>query len=161
MRDWFKRSEWPIEPEAVLCITYNLGVSLADKKTNNMNTIEQQNEFRGWKVLPARLTVSQTAWFLGFKPHDIPVLTAAGLLKPLGHPARNCIKHYATGNLEALRGDEKWLARASDTISSHWREKNARKQEARGRGEGNMEFNQQSVPNGQSAGSPMKCLATE
>ena len=81
-----------------------------------MNTIEQQNEFRSWKVLPARLDVCQTAWFLGFKPHDIPVLTAAGLLKPLGHPARNCIKHYATENLQALRGDEKWLARASDTI---------------------------------------------
>src|SRR5207302_7670734 len=88
-----------------------------------MNTIEQQNEFLSWKVLPARLDVCQTAWFLGFKPHDIPVLTAAGLLKPLGHPARNCIKHYATENLEALRGDEKWLARACDTVSSHWREK--------------------------------------
>ena len=110
----------------------------------------------------ARLDVCQTAWFLGFKPHDIPVLTAAGLLKPLGRPARNCIKHYATGNLETLRGDEKWLARATDTISSHWREKNARKQQARGRSaKGSIEFNQQSVPNGQPAGSPMKCLATE
>src|SRR6266480_2460561 len=126
-----------------------------------MNTIEQQNEFRSWKVLPARLDVCQTAWFLGFKPHDIPVLRAAGLLKPLGRPARNCIKHYATGNLEALRLDEKWLARASDTISSHWREKNARKLEARGRGaKGNVEFNQQSAPNGQSAQSPMKAAAT-
>src|SRR5438552_14982312 len=92
-----------------------------------MNTIKQQNEFRSWKVLPARLDVCQTAWFLGFKPHDIPVLTAAGLLKPLGHPARNCIKHYATGNLEALRGDEKWLARASDAIRNYWKERNARK----------------------------------
>src|SRR2546426_12192950 len=88
-----------------------------------MNTIEQQNEFLSWKVLPARLDVCQTGWFFGFKPHDIPVLTAAGLLKPLGHPARNCIKHYATENLRALRGDEKWLARACDTIASHWREK--------------------------------------
>ena len=126
-----------------------------------MNTIEQQNEFRSWKVLPARLDVCQTAWFLGFKPHDIPVLTAAGLLKPLGRPARNCIKHYATGNLETLRGDEKWLARATDTISNHWREKNARKQASCGHSaKGSMEFNQQSAPNCQSAQSPMKAAAT-
>jgi len=126
-----------------------------------MNTIEQQNEFLSWKVLPARLDVCQTAWFLGFKPHDIPVLTSAGLLKPLGHPVRNCVKHYATENLEALRDDEKWLARATDTISSHWREKNARKQQARGRSaKGSMEFNQQSAPNGQVAQSPMKAAAT-
>ena len=93
-----------------------------------MNALEQENEFRGWKVLPARLDVFQTAWFLGFKPHDIPVLTAAGLLKPLGHPARNCIKHYATETLDALRQDEKWLARASDAICNYWRERNAAKE---------------------------------
>ncbi len=109
-----------------------------------MNALEQENEFRGWKVLPARLDVFQTAWFLGFKPHDIPVLTAAGLLKPLGHPARNCIKHYATETLDALRQDEKWLARASDAICNYWRERNARKG-ACGRGtKGNTRLNQPS-----------------
>ena len=101
-----------------------------------MNVMEQENEFRGWKVLPARLDVFQTAWFLGFKPHDIPVLTATGLLKPLGHPARNSIKHYATETLDALRRDEKWLARASDAIREHWHEKNACKNTACGRGTG-------------------------
>lgn len=99
-----------------------------------MNAIEQQNEFRSWKVLPARLDVFQTAWFLGFKPHDIPVLTTAGLLKPLGHPARNCIKYYATETLDALRRDEKWLARSSDVIREHWHGKNARKHSACGPG---------------------------
>src|SRR5256885_15953248 len=114
-----------------------------------MNTIEQQNEFRSWKVLPARLDVCQTAWFLGFKPHDVPVLTAAGLLKPLGHPARNCIKHYATENLEALRDDEKWLARATDTISSHWREEKARQQQTPGRrGKGRKGIKQQAARSG-------------
>ena len=97
-----------------------------------MNALEQENEFRSWKVLPARLDMFQTAWFLGFKPHDIPVLTATGLLKPLGHPARNCIKHYATETLDALRRDEKWLARASDVIREHWHEKNARKRAVSG-----------------------------
>jgi hypothetical protein len=35
--------------------------------------------------------------------------------------------------LEQLRRDEKWLARASDAISSYWQERNARKQTAHGR----------------------------
>jgi hypothetical protein len=36
--------------------------------------------------LPARLTAEQTAWVLGCQPHDVPILMAARLLKPLGHP---------------------------------------------------------------------------
>ena len=95
-----------------------------------MNIQEQQKEFLARQILPARLDVVETAWFLGFKPHDIPVLTGAGLLKPLGNPARNCIKHYATETLQQLRRDEKWLARASDVIRQHWHDKNARKKKA-------------------------------
>jgi hypothetical protein len=92
-----------------------------------MNLQDRQSEFLGRQILPARLDVLETAWFLGFKPHDIPILTGAGLLKPLGNSARNCIKHYATETLQQLRRDEKWLARASDIIRLHWRAKNARK----------------------------------
>ena len=55
------------------------------------------------------------------------MLVAAGLLKPLGHPARNSTKFFATETLEQFRRDEKWLARASDAISAYWRERNARK----------------------------------
>ena len=42
-------------------------------------------------------------------------------------------KFFATETLEQFRRDEKWLARASDAIASYWRERNARKQKARGR----------------------------
>lgn len=98
-----------------------------------MNVTAQQTEFLSWKVVPARLDATQTAWFLGFNPHEIPLLIAAGLLKPLGHPARNGAKFFATEILEQLRRDEKWLARASDAISAHWRKCNARKQKAGGR----------------------------
>ena len=93
-----------------------------------MNIQERQNEFLSQQILPARLNVFETAWFLGFKPHDIPVLAGAGLLKPLGNPARNCVKYYATETLQQFRRDEKWLARASDVIRQHWHDKNARKQ---------------------------------
>ena len=50
-----------------------------------MNVIAQQSEFLSWKVFPARLDATQTAWFLGFDPHEVLMLIAAGLLKPLGH----------------------------------------------------------------------------
>ena len=73
---------------------------------------------------PARLTRQQKAWYLGFQFHDIPTLVKAGLLKPLGRLAPNGLKYFATVELEKLRTDIKWLARASDAIKLHWRRKN-------------------------------------
>src|ERR1019366_4949078 len=92
----------------------------------------EQTEFLSWKIIPARLDATQTAWLLGFEPHEIPMLVAAGLLKPLGHPARNSTKFFASETLEQFRRDEKWLAPARDAIASYWRERNARKQKAGG-----------------------------
>src|SRR5437879_6261431 len=97
-----------------------------------MNTTSQQNEFLSWKIFPARLDATQTAWFLGFELHEIPILIAANLLKPLGHPARNSTKFFATQALEQLRRDEKWLGRASDAITDYWKQRNARKKTASG-----------------------------
>ncbi|MCG3148910.1 MAG: hypothetical protein PCFJNLEI_02362 [Verrucomicrobiae bacterium] len=108
-----------------------------------MNANEQQAEFLSWKVVPARLSAIQTAWFLGFEPHEIPILIMDGLLKPLGHPPRNGTKFFATSTLEELRRDEKWLARASDAICAYWRERNGRKQ--------NRTFNRPPRPNGPAA----------
>ena len=71
--------------------------------------------------LPARLTTEQAAWMLNCGPHDIPVLVAARLLKPLGNPARNGLKYFASVELEEWRCDIKWLARASDAIVTHWK----------------------------------------
>jgi hypothetical protein len=42
--------------------------------------------------LPARLTVEQVAWVLNCQPHDVPILVAARLLKPLGSPPPNSVK---------------------------------------------------------------------
>ncbi len=75
--------------------------------------------------LPARLTVLQTAWVLNFQEHDIPVLVAAGLLKPLGNPAANGIKYFATVEVLALAKDPLWLGKATKAIRDHWRTKNS------------------------------------
>ncbi len=88
---------------------------------------QDKEHFLNIKNLPARLTAEETAWFLGFLPHEIPVLMAEGILKPLGHPSRNGHKFFATAELEDLRRNVKWLAKASDAIVSYWQSKNARK----------------------------------
>jgi hypothetical protein len=80
--------------------------------------------------LPARLTVEQTAWHLGFGSKEIPVLVAAKLLKPLGHPAANGQKYFASCELERLRNDAEWLAKASDALVRHWRKRNSTKPRA-------------------------------
>ena len=77
------------------------------------------------RMPPARLDVQETAWYLGFMVHDIPVLVRAGLLKPLVRTP-NAVKYFATANLAKLREDIQWLTRASEAITKHWRAKNTR-----------------------------------
>jgi len=74
--------------------------------------------------LPARLDVEQAAQFLGFQEHDVPTLIAARLLTPLGRPSPNSTKYFATVELEQLRGDMKWLGRATEAVQNHWHRKN-------------------------------------
>lgn len=90
---------------------------------------QDKEKFLNLKLLPARLTAEEAGWYLGFASHDIPILVANGLLKPLGHPADNSVKFFALGTLESLRTDIRWLTRATDTMFDHWRKKNARKTE--------------------------------
>ena len=64
---------------------------------------------------------------LNCQPHDIPVLVATRLLRPLGHPATNATKYFATREVLELAQDRSWLAKITTTVSEHWRIKNARK----------------------------------
>jgi hypothetical protein len=77
--------------------------------------------------LPARMTADQTAWVLNCQPHDVPVLVAARLLKPLGNPPANGIKFFATTDLLEAMKDRNWLVRVTSTINQHWHRKNAAK----------------------------------
>jgi len=77
--------------------------------------------------LPARLTAEQAAWVLNCQPHDIPLLVAARLLKPLGNPPPSGGKFYARSDIFELINDRNWLVRMSNTIYRHWQQKNARK----------------------------------
>jgi hypothetical protein len=84
-------------------------------------------EFLNMAARPGRVTMEQAAWVLGFGEHEIPILMAKGLLKPLGHPAHNGQKFFLTATLDDLRRDEKWFSKASDAVLEYWRYKNSRK----------------------------------
>ena len=76
---------------------------------------------------PARLTAEQAAWVINCQPHDIPVLVAARLLKPLGNPAVNGIKFFAASELVELSKDRSWLVKMTNAINQHWQRNNASK----------------------------------
>jgi hypothetical protein len=74
---------------------------------------------------PARLNVEQVAWLLGCQLHDVPVLIAAKLLKPLGNPPQNGVKFFATAELVEQMKERNWLTRVTVAINQHWQRKNA------------------------------------
>lgn len=76
--------------------------------------------------LPARLTPEQTAWVLGCQAHDVPILVAAKLLKPLGNPSANSVKYFAATEILENGRDRGWLSRVTATLGEHWRRKNGR-----------------------------------
>jgi hypothetical protein len=90
---------------------------------------EDQNQF--FRLLgqpPARFTAEQTAWALNCQLHDIPILLAARLLKPLGNPQPNCVKYFAASEVLQLANDRIWLAKVTNAVSVHWQRRNAAKQ---------------------------------
>ncbi|MGH7952734.1 MAG: hypothetical protein ACREFE_12575 [Limisphaerales bacterium] len=77
------------------------------------------------------MRVEEAALLLGFSVHEIPILAAHGLIKPLGHPLLTGVKYFSVTALEELRKDEKWLARASDCIVQYWQNVNQKRKTAR------------------------------
>ena len=84
-----------------------------------------RRDFLSLGTQPARLSLTETAWLLGFTDHDISTLISIGLLKPLGHPPPSGSKYFALAELQKLRTDTRWLSRACDATVNHWKKKNA------------------------------------
>ena len=92
---------------------------------------EDKYTFLALPLLPVRLNALEAAWYLGFQPHEISILTGAGMLEPLGHPPANTPKFFSTESLAELRDNQKWLEKATDAISTYWRRKNGQKRAGR------------------------------
>jgi hypothetical protein len=89
---------------------------------------EEQHQFlRLLGQSPARLTAEQAAWVLNCQPHDMPILVAARLLKPLGNPPPNGIKFFAASELLELVKDRAWLVKVTNAVNQHWHKQNTRK----------------------------------
>jgi hypothetical protein len=88
---------------------------------------QEREQFLNLNTLPARMKADEAAWYLGFSAHEIPMLIAEGLLKPLGRPPANGVKYFATTTLDELRRDVKWLGRASDCVVQYWKTRNVKK----------------------------------
>jgi hypothetical protein len=70
--------------------------------------------------VPARLMAAQVAWVLNHQPHDVSVLLAAKLVKPLGNSQPNSVKFYATLELLEQIKDRTWLAKMTNALNQHW-----------------------------------------
>lgn len=89
--------------------------------------------FMNFRHLPARMTSEEAAKLFRMSPHEIPILVAHGLLKPLGNPVQSSVKYFATVVLKELADNVEWLHQATATLQGHWAMKNARRS-------GNAEF---------------------
>ena len=82
-------------------------------------------ELLNLRRLPAMLNMPQTAVMLGVAEHDIPVLVAAGLLKPLGNPPSNAVKYFGTVEVLEMAGERAVLNKIRSAVYQYWRGKNA------------------------------------
>lgn len=85
----------------------------------------EAKELLNLRRLPAMVNTAQTAVLLGLAEHDIPVLIAAGFLKPLGSPPPNAVKSFGTAQVLELAGESVILNKIRSTVYQYWRGKNA------------------------------------
>jgi hypothetical protein len=93
---------------------------------------EQQQLLRIIGQLPARLLSEQVAAVLNCQPHDVPILVAARLLKPLGNPPPCSVKYFAALEVLELTKERTWLAKVTNVLNQHWQKKNAAKRKMSG-----------------------------
>jgi hypothetical protein len=78
--------------------------------------------------LPACFDSEEAGFLLGFLDHEVTILMGAGLLKPLGKPARNGRKFFGRDYILELGQDRGWLENATRAVANYWKKK--RKKEA-------------------------------
>ena len=70
--------------------------------------------------------VEEAAKIFGWPAYYLPFLVRAGHLKPLGKPAQNSRKWFATAELERLSMDVEWLDKAIRIVEKRIQESNSR-----------------------------------
>jgi len=70
--------------------------------------------------------MEEAAGFFGWPAYYTPFLVRAGRLKPLGKPAPDAWKWFATVELGRLSPDADWLGRAGQIVQRQIRDMNAK-----------------------------------
>ena len=78
------------------------------------------------RIWPACIGVEEASKILGWPTYYFPVLMRTGHLKPLGKPAQNSRKWFATAEVERLSRDLAWLDKAVRMVEKHVRDSNAK-----------------------------------
>ena len=85
-----------------------------------------QNETANDRCWPACIGVEDAAKLLGWPLYFFPVLVRTGHLKPLGRPAQNSRKWFATAEIDRLSRDLVWLDKAVRLVEKHVHDLNAK-----------------------------------
>lgn len=84
---------------------------------------------------PACVSMETAAAIFGWPHYYLPFLMRAGHLKPLGKPAQNARKWFATVEVERMSGDPVWLDKAIRIVEKQIQVMN---QKQRGKGQSEM-----------------------
>lgn len=95
--------------------------------TKKLNNSQDILSLMNCRRLPARLSTGEASAILGFQEHDIAPLIAAKLLNPLGKPASNAPKYFASVDILAAAGDRDWLSQATRALARYWQGRNEKK----------------------------------
>lgn len=90
-------------------------------------SLDEETLLLDGRRLPARLTSAEVAIVLGFHEHDIAQLVVSKLLTPLGKPAHNSPKHFASVDIIKVAQNREWLSIATRQISRYWQSRNEKK----------------------------------
>jgi hypothetical protein len=84
---------------------------------------------------PACVSMEEAAAMFGWPNYYLPFLVRAGHLKPLGKPAQNARKWFATVVIERMSADPDWLDKAIRIVEKQIQEMNKKQ---RGKEQGEM-----------------------
>ena len=73
--------------------------------------------------------MEEASAIFGWPDHYLPFLVSAGHLKPLGKPAQNSRKWFATEEIERLCSDPDWLDKAIRIVEKQVQEMNRKQKD--------------------------------
>jgi len=94
------------------------------------SSVEHHLTPNSWPPRPACVGIEEAAEIFGWPEYYVPLLISAGHLTPLGKPAQNARKWFATVEIERVCNDPDWLDKAIRIVGKQIQEMN-KKQKSR------------------------------